>query len=293
MSELIAGIKKLSEDSKQVWQDICDKGLEKYVAQLDAVGYAVIPPEVVAAPEGDVEEARRLAIELAKEQGAEDINYASYEEGLSYEMYHLARHGEVFERFLINPTIMTIGKYLLGKNMVLGLHMAYIKAKNDKYLAIHSDSLTVPDPLPDYRHLINVTIPLTDYTKEAGCLGIVPGSHKLRRHPTTPEKKYFESMEPIECPAGSVIIIPGNTWHGSFPKQDDNLRVTLVQGYSRQYFARVGGYKVDPEIIKRNPPEFAQLFGSHLFSGDDGFDEDGFDPELQQQNMHSQLSHYS
>ena len=98
MSEVIHGIKTLAEDSQRVWANICGKGLEKYVAELEVKGYTVLPPELVAAPDGDVEEARLRLIQLAREEGAEETEFTTYEEGLSYEMYHMVQQGEGFCR---------------------------------------------------------------------------------------------------------------------------------------------------------------------------------------------------
>ncbi len=289
MSQRIEGIGTLAEDAEACWQELCDRGMERHVAELDVLGYTVLPPEMVGG--GNlVAEARDALIALAKQAGAEATNFTTYEDGLSFELYHLVKQGRVFEQWLINPTILALGRYLLGQRMILNNSLGYVKARTDKHLAVHSDSLMVPDPLPDYLHLVNFTIALTDYTRQAGCIGIVPGSHRLRRHPTSPEEQYFEAMRPIECPAGSVIVIPGNTWHGAFPKQDDDLRVTLVQAYSRQYLAPSVTHRIDPAIIARNPPEFGHLLGDRLFTG---FDQDGLNMENFGHAFAAQRSHYA
>jgi ectoine hydroxylase-related dioxygenase (phytanoyl-CoA dioxygenase family) len=161
--------------------------------------------------------------------------------------------------------------------MILNNSLAYVKGKTDKFLRMHSDTLMVPDPLPEYRHLINMTIALTDYTVPGGCIGIVPGSHKLRRHPTAAEAIEYDLMVPVECPAGSLIVIPGNTWHGAYPKSTDGLRVTLVQGFSRRYLQPYVTTAVDEAIVARNPPEFARLLGKDSWMG---FGADGLDSAL-------------
>ncbi|MGE0543930.1 MAG: phytanoyl-CoA dioxygenase family protein [Dehalococcoidia bacterium] len=285
----IAGIKDLVEDTEATWKRIREHALEPEVAELAALGYTVIPPEKVG-PMSDIVEAREAILALAEKEGAAKSNYTTYQEGLSYELYHLVKQGRIFEKLLVNPAILALGRYLLGERMILNNSLAYVKTRTDKHLAIHSDTLMVPDPLPDYLHLVNFSIVLTDYSLQAGCIGIVPGSHRCRRHPTTPEERYFDVMRPIECPAGSVIVIPGNTWHGAFPKRDDGFRVTLVQAYSRQYLAPSVTHRIDPAIIARNSPEFARLLGGNLWTG---FDEKGLDLEKFGSTYRSQRSVYA
>jgi len=266
----------LVNDTLRMHESIVAHGLLEHIAELDIRGYTVIPPERLGMTEL-VEEARDLLVALAVKDGARASDYTTYLEGLSFELYALFNQGRVFEQWLLNPVMLLLGKYLLGQNMILNNSLAYVKGKTDKFLRMHSDTLMVPDPLPEYRHLINMTIALTDYTVPGGCIGIVPGSHKLRRHPTAAEAIEYDLMVPVECPAGSLIVIPGNTWHGAYPKSTDGLRVTLVQGFSRRYLQPYVTTAVDEAIVARNPPEFARLLGKDSWMG---FGADGLDSAL-------------
>lgn len=266
----------LVNDTLRMHESIVAHGLLEHIAELDIRGYTVIPPERLGMTEL-VEEARDQLVALAVKDGARASDYTTYLEGLSFELYALFNQGRVFEQWLLNPVMLLLGKYLLGQNMILNNSLAYVKGKTDKFLRMHSDTLMVPDPLPEYRHLINMTIALTDYTVPGGCIGIVPGSHKLRRHPTAAEAIEYDLMVPVECPAGSLIVIPGNTWHGAYPKSTDGLRVTLVQGFSRRYLQPYVTTTVDEAIVARNPPEFARLLGKDSWMG---FGADGLDSAL-------------
>jgi ectoine hydroxylase-related dioxygenase (phytanoyl-CoA dioxygenase family) len=271
-----SGISQLVKDTKSAHDRLRLRGLERHIAELDILGYTVVEPDLLGMTDL-VPETRDLMISIAQEDGAAEVEFKTYLEGLSYELYALYRQGRPFEQWIVNPTILEIGKYLLGENMTLNNNLGYVKGKSDQHLRIHVDTLMVPDPLPEYRHLINMTIALTDYTLSGGCIGIVPGSHKLRRHPTADEAHLYDLMTPVECPAGSLVVIPGNTWHGAFPKETDGLRVTLVQGYSRRYLAPYVSLEADEAILKRNPPEFARLLGSESWLG---FGEKGVDTAL-------------
>lgn len=278
------GISELAEDLKRSWDRLIRLGLERNIAEIHALGYTVIEPEKTGA-DSFVSSASERILQLAKEEGAEISDYTTYQEGLSYELYHLVKRGRVFEQMLVNPVALAIGWYLLGENMILNNSLAYVKGETDDYLRLHSDSLMFPDPLPDYLHLINCTFALTDYTLEGGCIGVVPGSHRYRRHPTAAEAIDYSVMEPIECPAGSLIIMPGNTWHGAFPKKTKQLRVTLVQAYSRMYLAPTVTHDIDKEIMDRNDQQFHKLLGAGLFTGIDehGLDMDKFNKAYRSQ----------
>ena len=285
----MAGINELVEDLERHWDLIKDLGLVENVAELEALGYTVVPPEKVG-DQALMVEAHDRMIELAKAAGAIESDYTTYQEGLSFELYHLIKQGEIFEKLLINQTILALGRFLLGDRMILNNSLGYVKGKTDKFLRMHTDSLMVPDPLPDYLHLVNFTLALTDYTLDGGCIGITPGSHRYRRHPTEAESVNYDVMRPVECPSGSIIVIPGNTWHGSFPRKTDGLRVTLVQAYSRQYFTPSVTHDIPEEIFLRNGPDFARVLGKELWTG---FDEHGMDLDKFSDAYQSQRSHFS
>ncbi len=286
---MIKGINELTDDLRRHWTVLREFSLLENIAELDGLGYTVILPDKL----GDQEligEAREHIIALADAAGANISDYTTYQEGLSFELYHLVKQGEVFEKLLVNPIILMLGRYLLGSNMILNNSLAFVKGKTDKYLRMHSDSLMVPEPLPEYNHLINCTLALTDYTLDGGCIGVVPGSHRLRRHPTEAEESAYDLMTPIECPAGSLIVMPGSTWHGAFPKKTSDLRVTLVQAYSRRYIKPSVTHDIPQKIFERNGDDFARLLGKYEWSG---FDERGFDLEKFSSSYRSQRSQYS
>jgi len=74
---------------------------------------------------------------------------------------------------------------------------------------------------------------LTDFTEENGATRIIPGSHKLD---TAPEfGKHYDSIS-AEMSKGSVLVWPGNVWHGggenTMPDDDpDSWRTGLAMNY--------------------------------------------------------------
>jgi len=263
--EVKPAILDLVEDTQRTWERLVKFDLLKEVAELNVKGYCVIPPEKVG-PMSDVVEAREALLDLARKEGAMEKGLNDFEAGLAYALYHCVSRGRIFEKWAVNPTVLAIARYLVGERMILNNNIAWVKGKTEENLGIHTDTLMVPDPLLPYLSRVNVTVVMTDYTLEEGCLGVVPGSHREQRHPTVWEEKLFESMVPVECPAGSLIIIPGNTWHGAFPKKTDGLRVSMSLGYSRIFSVPAITHDIDPEILARNGDDFRMLMGGHLWT---------------------------
>ena len=80
----------------------------------------------------------------------------------------------------------------------------------------------------------NATWCLTDYTEEDGALAYVPGSHKSNAHPD----RRLEISCAGRLPKGSVIVWPGSTWHGAYPKKTLGLRLNAVAYYRHQAVCR-------------------------------------------------------
>jgi ectoine hydroxylase-related dioxygenase (phytanoyl-CoA dioxygenase family) len=114
---------------------------------------------------------------------------------------------------------------------------------------------------------------LTDYTKDNGALAVVPESHKLRRHPRPGEAA--KQAIPVEAPAGSVIVFHGNLWHGSFPRMNPGMRLTITAYYSAHYCRPQEHFpsRISEESLARNGERFRQLLNvDDLMGIEDRFD---------------------
>ncbi len=103
-------------------------------------------------------------------------------------------------------------------------------------MRLHTDTHGVPSPLPEWAQLVNISWLLTDYTdQEDGPTVLVPGSHRFGRIPRTDEANWWEENAPVQpVPlvgrAGSLAI-----WHGSRPRNNPGMRITLPFIYGRSY----------------------------------------------------------
>jgi ectoine hydroxylase-related dioxygenase (phytanoyl-CoA dioxygenase family) len=127
---------------------------------------------------------------------------------------------------------------------------------------LHSDNGNgMPAPFPSHAVTANVNYALTPYSKAAGALGMVPGSHRLQRPPTAHENFRPANLSPAEYAArlrsgagvddvewreppgmvsmdlepGDVVVWHGSTWHGGFRRELPGMRMNLAVYFCRQF----------------------------------------------------------
>jgi ectoine hydroxylase-related dioxygenase (phytanoyl-CoA dioxygenase family) len=261
-------------DLNAIYADIRANDLESAIAEFDAFGFTVIPPEKVAR-RGVSERLRQAILDVHEKRTGHRIGANELASGTLEGDRPVATHwsllGEdpVFEEALLNPTVYALARYFCGKSVLLSDAVALIKRRDDTpthYL--HIDQAGTPPPLPPYQQVLNITWALTDYTRENGPVAIVPGSHRFGRMPMPYEEDFLKDNPPVkaypvECEAGSLIVWGGTTWHGSFPRTAPGLRVNLIMAFCRVYMKQVRDFRneIPEDVIARNAPEFAQLIG--------------------------------
>ena len=185
-------------------------------------------------------------------------------------MQSLVVEGEIFEEALMNPVLLALSAYLTGYSSVLLTMACFIKGPNKTELPLHCDAMG-PSPLSLISTECNLTYALTDYTKEKGCLAVVPESHKLCRQPRGEERLVAKNPYaiPVECPAGSLLCWHGNTWHGAFHRKAVGLRVSLNLLMARPYMRTEEDMadRIPEEVLARNSARFAVLTHQGLFYG--------------------------
>lgn len=259
---------------------IRELGLEQYVAELEQYGYTVIPPERVATPEF-VERVRDAVLRVAHERtGVEHALNRSGAAG-SYEtfpirsdqylLYYLLFEDEVFEEWLENPALAAVVDYMMGGQAQLSSMVSFVKWRDpnakpgDPATGLHSDSPGSPEGLLPFSHsnVCNVALCLTDYTRDDGCIAMVPGSHRLGRVPRPDEG--VDRAVPVEGPTGSLIAWLGNTWHGAFPKLTEGLRLNVTSYHchpalkTQEHYAEA----VPEEMLARRSERFRHLVGAY------------------------------
>ena len=268
-------------------------GLEQHVAEIEGLGFTVVPPERVGPPDLAADLLRRIC-EISEETRGrwpdfkEGTTHTDPVEPVERQAFLLAR-GRAFERALMNPVVQTLVRYLVGDDAVLSTCMSRIKGRGVLPLMLHTDQTFHPAPLP---LVCNATYLLTDYTRENGALCFMPGSHRLQRNPLPQENFYLGGLDRVsaeavvaesrslevrdppglhvvEAPAGSLAVWPGNTWHGAAPRSAPGLRVNLILYFCNKWLRPQEAYRecLPQEILDRNDERFARMVGSEIFYG--------------------------
>ncbi len=267
-------------DLNDIYADIRRLDLERCVAEHDAFGFTMVPPEEVA-PAAFFERLRAAMLEVhyrrtGQRINPEDLATGDLEEALdrhpstltfAQPQWKLLGEDPVFEEALMNPVVLALARYFLGKSVIVSEILGLLKQTDPtRSLMLHTDQHGTPPPLPQYPQFLNVTWALTDYTKANGAVAIVPGSHRFGRKPEPYEADHLKNDAlvpaiPVECPAGTLIVWGGTTWHGSYPRTAPGIRMSIVMTFARSYMMPIQDLKssIPPEIFARNGREFARL----------------------------------
>ena len=149
----------------RIWGELRELGLESYVADLDAHGYTVIPPEL-ASPNGLADRLLGAVMDVAERRNGvrPDLETGSTHAGFKGRFAALARGGDspigdlmqsllfegrVFEEALMNPVLLALASYMCGYGVVLSSMGCFMKGPNESSFSLHSDT-PLPSPLPPH-----------------------------------------------------------------------------------------------------------------------------------------------
>ena len=252
-----------SKTTPALYRELKELDLLEHLAELDAFGFTVLPPEKVGPPE-QLEAAREAVLRVACERKdctvdeLEDV-FSDGQELLRFVLWD----DQIFEKLVVHPAALGLIQWLVGTDCILSLCNAWIKGKGESRTGIHADWAQFEMPtMAVEAYGANFNYLLTDYSKDDGGLSVVPGSHRWRRLPSVEEAEYWtDNAHPVEAPAGSMIIWGDHTWHGSFAKKTDGLRLMILGMYNRPHMQTQEAYRetATDEALARNPLRFARL----------------------------------
>lgn len=263
----------------EAYRAIRTMGLEPNVAELDAFGFTVI--EGAASPELVERLAGAISAEVERKTGTRPdvVDGTATVQGMHYRN-HLLGKDPAFEEALLLERPLALVKYLLGESCIFSTMGSYFRGDGGNELPLHSDIAGwMPAPFPHQAFFVNYTLALTDYTKEAGAVAVVPGSHRKGRGPDPREVSLEGNRNAIavEVPAGSAIVWHGNLWHGGYVRTLPGYRVNLATVFLRPGLIPQEDYRgqIPQETFDRHGEDFARPMGRDvpwLFSEETGPD---------------------
>jgi ectoine hydroxylase-related dioxygenase (phytanoyl-CoA dioxygenase family) len=276
--EMEIGAWKSTQGVNAIYNEIRALGLESHLAELDTYGFTVIPPEK-AAPPGFADRLRDAVVSHTRNQDAAvaAMNVADRAKSSvdGEHLFHIVKRDDVFREATVLPAAYALASYVLGASLRIYQSSAVMKAGKINPVYMHCDSVSVPPPLPPWGVVCNVTWILTDYSRENGALFMVPGSHRLCRHPTLADQPKCiggtgddDIVVPIVAPAGSMCVFHGNTWHGAFGKNNDTTRVSTATIYCRTFMNPAEDFgDITDEMIAPHGERFAKLVWRNKWQG--------------------------
>ena len=246
-----------------LYRELAEMELLENIAELEAFGFTVVPPEKVG-PQELHDEVREAVLAVACERrGCTVAQLPEVFDDAQELMRFVLWDAPIFEKVILNPATLGLIQYLVGTDCILSLLDAWIKGKGDDRQQIHADwAQTDIQAMPPEPFTANFNYLLSDYSKADGGIAFVPGSHRWRRWPSVPEVEIWnEQAHAVEAPAGSMVIWGDHTWHCSFPRTTEGLRLTVLGTYCRSHMKSQEPFRdtATQEALDRNPVRFAEL----------------------------------
>ena len=217
-------------------------GLSQAARHLDEQGYVILERAV----------SERFADELRETIVDRAVEVAQSQAGM------LLERGRIFEETALHPWLFALGERLCGKGMLLGQLLGLRKRQGPGEIGLHTDYVNVREPFPAQPQMCTSIWALEDFSAAAGSTWVVPGSHRLKRHPQPSDD--LTAAIPLEMPKGSVAIWEGALWHWQGGRALEGERVTLHTTYMQGVMRPYDDYlRIDPAILARNPPELSTL----------------------------------
>lgn len=244
---------------ERVQEQITSLGLAGNVADLDSLGYTVVPD---AAPLGLFDRIRQGILDVTREvlaQGEEPFNFGPH----TSMMYRMYARGQAFAEAALTPKLTALMTYLLGEGYVANATTGSILRQGAMPGPLHSDNQFFPEPFPAQVHVATAIWCCDDFDGELGSTHVVPGSNHRYRHPTATEGA--AGSVPVAAPRGSIVIWTGHTWHRSGGRTAPGERVALHTAFSRAHIARFEHYTdEEAEQLVAFDERFTRLLGVDL-----------------------------
>lgn len=246
---------------------MAENHLADYLAQIADVGYCIIE-NVLSSEQADAiaSEVRDLEAKL------ETQPYANVFEGAKTKrIYNLLAHSPTFQTIAIHPTVLPVVEGVLDEGLLVSSLSTIHIGPGEVPQPIHVDDGIINLPLPHPPLVCNTMYALTDFTEANGATRIIPGSHKLD---TVPEFGTHYDSIPAVMSKGSVLVWPGNVWHGggenTLPDTGPNswrmgLAMNYCAGFIRQQENQQIG--IPMKLIKTFPKRLQELIGFAPYHG--------------------------
>jgi ectoine hydroxylase-related dioxygenase (phytanoyl-CoA dioxygenase family) len=229
--------------------------LGRVLADLDRDGYAVVESLLSADDAAAVRAGLREVID-ATPTGRND-----FEGFLTRRIYALFAKTRAFDALAVHPLLLAVLDGVLGPSHQLSAPTGIEIGPGEKAQVLHTDDAIYPLPRPHPEVVLNSMWALDDFTETNGATRVVPGSHRWTdRRPTEDE------TVTVTMPAGSVLFIVGNLWHGGGANRTDRPRLGVLLEYAAGWLRPQENHviAVPPHVVRTLEPRLQELLGYNI-----------------------------
>lgn len=177
----------------------------------------------------------------------------------------------IFDDVILNPKLQALTDLTLGRGAVISQLIGSIKPRAKSpgvSIGLHADQNWFPAPFPEHMQIITACWACDDFTLENGATMVIPKSHHHRRFPRREEMEAREGAIAIECPADSLVVWSGETWHGSYKRTAQGERVVLHITFGRNVLRPIESYDhLDEDYFEGKPEALRTVLGRTGFYG--------------------------
>jgi ectoine hydroxylase-related dioxygenase (phytanoyl-CoA dioxygenase family) len=227
----------------------------RVLADLDRDGYAVVESLLSA------DEAAAVRAGLREVLDATPTGRNDFEGYLTRRIYALFAKTRVFDALATHPLLLAVLDGVLGPSYQLSAPTGIEIGPGEKAQVLHTDDAIYPLPRPHPEVVLNTMWALDDFTETNGATRVVPGSHRWTdRRPTEDE------TVTVTMPAGSVLFLVGNLWHGGGANRTDRPRLGVLLEYAAGWLRPQENHviAVPPQVVRTLDPRLQELLGYNI-----------------------------
>jgi ectoine hydroxylase-related dioxygenase (phytanoyl-CoA dioxygenase family) len=149
----------------------------------------------------------------------------------------MPRYDASFLELLSVPEMLAVVDATLSEAAILHLQNGFILPPQDPASvtgfqhAFHQD---FPRHLHGYVASVNVMLTFDEFTEANGGTLVVPGTHQRAERP---DQRFLErAVQPVTCPAGSMIVFDSTLWHAAGANRSTADRLAINHQFTRSFF---------------------------------------------------------
>jgi ectoine hydroxylase-related dioxygenase (phytanoyl-CoA dioxygenase family) len=236
--------------------------LEHLLADLAADGYGIVEGFLSAGQVADAG-ADLDGILQSTPYGRND-----FEGHQTRRVYALFAKTRAFDAAAVHPLVLGVLDAVLGEYQ-LSAPVGICIGPGNPAQALHPDDATYPIARPHAELVVNIMLPLVDFTADNGATRIVPGSHRwVDRRPGAEEATVAPALR-----AGSALFFLGSLWHGGGANRTEDDRLGVILHYSAAWLRPVENHvlAVPATIVRQLEPRLQELLGYNIASPFTGY----------------------